>query len=112
VGLFVALGCGGLLLLSVIGAGAAYFWARSTAEDISEKLEEASKSAAGGGSGVASSEVCAQAAACCAAMVTKTGGTAESLKACEALKNMPSLGCAQALETYKKAAPLAGFKCE
>jgi hypothetical protein len=108
----VALGCGGLLLLTGIGAAVAIMMARSAAEDFSSKLEEASKSAGGGSGAVASSEVCAQAATCCEAMVTKTGGDANALKACESIKTMPSIGCSQALETYKKAAPLAGFKCE
>jgi hypothetical protein len=114
----VALGCGGLLLLSGIGAAVAFFMARSAAEEFSSKLEEASKGSAGsgsvsGGAAVTSGGECAKAAACCEAMVTKTGGGPDALKGCEALKNMPnSVGCAQALETYKKAAPLAGFKCE
>ena len=112
-GLFVALGCGGLLVLSAIGAGGAYYMASSAADEFSSKLEEASKSAAGGSAGVASSEVCAQAAACCAAMVTKTGGDPNTMKGCEALKNSPgSLGCAQALEGYKKAATALGFTCQ
>ena len=98
--------------MSAIGAGAAYFMARSAADEFSSKLEEASKGATGGSGSVASGDVCAQAATCCAAMVTKSGGNAEALKACESVKTLPSIGCSQALESYKKAAVALGFTCE
>ncbi len=120
----MALGCGGLLLLSGIGAAVAFFMARSAAEEFSSKLEEASKGSAGsgavpgdgavpGGGAVSAGGECAKAAACCEAMVTKTGGGPEAIKGCEALKNVPNnAACVQALETYRKMAPLTGVKCE
>jgi hypothetical protein len=142
VGLFVGLGCGALLLLGGAGAAAAYFMARSAAAEFSSKLEEVSKGggapiatavpapddgapvatsapATGDaapletGAPVASSSECARAAACCEAMITKTGGGAEALKGCQAFRSLPNIAaCKQALETYKKMAPLTGVKCE
>jgi hypothetical protein len=53
---------------------------------------------------------CAAAAACCKAMLEKTGATAQ-VGQCEQLKNAPEFGCAQALATYRKTAPLVGASC-
>jgi hypothetical protein len=53
---------------------------------------------------------CAAAAACCRSLLEKTGATAQTGQ-CEQMKNMPEIGCAQALATYKKTAPLVGASC-
>ena len=53
---------------------------------------------------------CAAAAACCKAMLEKTGATAQ-VGQCEQLKSAPEFGCAQALATYRKTAPLVGASC-
>jgi hypothetical protein len=53
---------------------------------------------------------CVQAAACCHAVMEKTGAGAQSA-ACDNMKSMPEVGCAQALATYRKTAPLVGAKC-
>lgn len=67
-------------------------------------------------SGGGSNEPCMKAAACCSAMIAKTGGDANAQKGCEMLKSIPAMqanrACEQALETYRKAAPMLGFKCE
>lgn len=53
---------------------------------------------------------CAAAAACCKAMLEKSGASAQ-VGQCEQLKNAPEFGCAQALATYRKTAPLVGAAC-
>jgi hypothetical protein len=53
---------------------------------------------------------CAAAAACCRSLLEKTGATAQTAQ-CDQMKSMPEIGCAQALATYKKTAPLVGASC-
>lgn len=100
-------------MLGIIGSVVSYFVFKSAAEELAEEAAKSAVGGAGGGAGLSGgSAVCAKAAECCAAMVTKTGGDKAAIDACANMKAMPEVGCAQALETYKKAAPLAGFKCE
>ena len=53
---------------------------------------------------------CAAAAACCRSLLEKTGATAQ-MGQCDQMKGMPEIGCAKALATYKKTAPLGGAVC-
>ncbi len=53
---------------------------------------------------------CAPAAACCRSLLEKTGAIGQTGQ-CDQMKNMPEIGCAQALATYKKTAPLVGASC-
>jgi hypothetical protein len=43
-------------------------------------------------------------------MLEKTGATAQAAQ-CDQMKNMPEVGCAQALATYRKTAALVGASC-
>jgi hypothetical protein len=128
--LFIGLGCGALLLLG--GAGAAwFFYQASQVARAGFAVASAVAIAADGGvpltvPGPAGSGVpltipdgalntggptCEQAAACCRAVVAKTGGNADMQATCEAMRQAPQIGCVQALETYRRTAPLVGASC-
>jgi hypothetical protein len=109
VGLFLALGCLGLLLVGGIFAALAI-------GGVSRYLDSARAAGAGtkGGSAVASGSTCAAAAACCQKITARTGAAPNAQAACENLKKagMPELGCRSALDTYRKTAGLLGVTCE
>jgi hypothetical protein len=54
---------------------------------------------------------CELAAKCCRSMVAKSGGNPAAEAACDNMKTLPQVGCVQALETYKRSAPLIGATC-
>jgi hypothetical protein len=125
-------GCGVLLLFG--GAGAAWFF-YTASQGISAALAVGSAlafsdggvsitvppGAAGGAGGTlvlpgpaglaTGGPVCEEAARCCRSMVAKSGGNAAAEAACDNMKAMPQVGCVQALETYKRSAPLVGATC-
>lgn len=55
--------------------------------------------------------VCEQAATCCRSIAQKSGAGAAALTACDNLKTLPTVGCQQALEAYKRSAPGLGAAC-
>jgi hypothetical protein len=63
--------------------------------------------AAGGAGG----PICEQAAACCKSIAAKGGADPSAVAACESMKTLPLVGCTQALETYKRTAPIIGATC-
>jgi hypothetical protein len=130
---WLGLGCGVLLFL-VGGAGAAWFF-YTASRGLSSALAVGSAlsvvdggvtltvppGAAGGAGGTLAlpgpgglatgGPVCEQAASCCRSMVAKSGGSPAAEAACDNMKGMPQVGCVQALETYKRSAPLVGATC-
>lgn len=135
--MLVGIGCGLLLLLGGGASLAAYFLVVQPAMELQEQAAAAASAAGGLGLSVGLSDggitvqvpssalsalaapgaltaggpECEQAAACCKAMATKAGGDPSAVSACESMKTMPLVGCTQALETYKRTAPMLGIKC-
>jgi hypothetical protein len=127
---WLGVGCGVLMLLG--GAGAAWFF-YTASQGISAALAVGSAladggisitvppGAAGGAGGTlvlpgpaglaTGGPACEQAAQCCRSMVAKSGGNPAAEAACDNMKAMPQVGCVQALETYKRSAPLVGATC-
>jgi hypothetical protein len=131
--LFIGLGCGALLLIG--GAGTLwFFYSASKVATTGLAVASAFAAAADGGAlsvplaapGAAASgapvtapngglatggPVCEQAAACCKAIVGKTAASPQALSGCEGMLKAPQIGCTQALETYRRTAPLVGASC-
>jgi hypothetical protein len=126
---WLGVGCGVLLLVG--GAGAAWFF-YAASQGISAALAVGSALvladggvsapvAAGGAEGTpvvpgpaglaTGGPDCELAATCCRSIVTKSGGNAAAAEACDNMKSAPRLACAQALETYKRSAPVIGATC-
>jgi hypothetical protein len=125
---WLGVGCGVLLLLG--GASAAWFF-YTASRGITAALEAGAAladagvtltpPAAGGAGGTlivpgpgglaTGGPACEQAAKCCRSMVAKSGGNPAAEAACDNMKTMPQIGCTQALETYKRSAPLVGATC-
>jgi hypothetical protein len=129
---WLGVGCGVLLLVG--GAGAAWFF-YTASQKISAALAVGSAIAfvdggvavtvpptgAGGAGGTVilpgpaglatGGPSCELAAKCCRSMVAKSGGNPAAEAACDNMKTLPQVGCEQALETYKRSAPLIGASC-
>jgi hypothetical protein len=56
-------------------------------------------------------ELCVQAATCCKNIAQKSGGEASNVSICETFKSMPTIGCQQALDAYKRSAASVGATC-
>ncbi len=139
--MFLAVGCGVLLILGAASAGWFFYSASRavssiaamvdggvpltipsvampTAEQAPDPGAENTEDTADAGvlsptppTGFAPGPSCPQAAACCKALVTKAGANPAAVAACDNLLKAPGIGCAQALETYKRTAPVMGAKC-
>jgi hypothetical protein len=113
--MWLGLGCGGLLLLSAVGSAVVYYALASAADELTE---QAVKATSGNGSPASTSTsssgsgTCDKATACCKAVVQKSGGDAAALAGCDNFKQVPELGCAQSLDTFKKSAAVLGVSCE
>jgi hypothetical protein len=135
--MLIGIGCAALLVLGSGAALAAYFFVVEPAMELQEQAAAAASAAAGLGLSVSLSDggvtvqvpasalsglsasgglaaggpVCEQAAACCKSIAEKGGADPSAVAACENMKTLPLVGCTQALETYKRTAPIIGAKC-
>jgi len=114
----VAIGCGGLILLSCCAWSAWYgyatYAASSAIDDAHEAIEEATEAAAEAAEsaetgGEASGNVCARAAECCEAYIGEMGAAAAGLSVestCANYRNLASVagsetGCQSAIDGYR-----------
>jgi hypothetical protein len=126
--LWVGLGCGGLLLLSIIGSVVSYWYVRSQAQaalDQASALQgnaEAVAAAAVAAAAVAGATTavtldptgeCTKAYACCVSIATKNGG-ATAATVCEAFKHPSQNGaaCAAQMINYREVAKAIGVTCD
>ncbi|MEZ4227595.1 MAG: hypothetical protein R3B89_00435 [Polyangiaceae bacterium] len=107
-GLFLALGCGTLLLVGVgaVGAGA-MLWTTSASD--SGPVVVSPSPAVGAAS---SNGTCAKTAACCRKIVEASGADPATLKNCDNFKQLPDANCTAALEGYKRSAAVLKVTCE
>lgn len=119
--MWVGIGCGGLFLLSAIGAVVAVFMAKRAAESGLAALSAAplapgaAPPAADGAtdsSGAPVNGACAKAAECCRKIIQKSNAGAQAEAGCLALKQIPEASCQQPLQTYRQSAKLLGVSCD
>ena len=125
--MWVGIGCGGLFLLSAIGAVVAVFMAKRAAESELAALSAATASAAAplapgaappaadgatDSSGAPVNGACAKAAECCRKIIQKSNAGAQAEAGCLALKQIPEASCQQPLQTYRQSAKLLGVSCD
>jgi len=125
--MWVGIGCGGLFLLSAIGAVVAVFMAKRAAESGLAALSAAAASAAAplapgaappaadgatDSSGTPVNGACAKAAECCRKIIQKSNAGAQAEAGCLALKQIPEASCQQPLQTYRQSAKLLGVSCD
>src|SRR6478736_6079727 len=119
--MWVGLGCGGLLLLSLAGGIASYFYVRSQASAIESAIAAASAPATGTGASPGAvpgtpatlTPTCAKAVACCKANAAKAAGVnaAAVEQACSGIGLFTEDVCAKQYEGYKRAATVLGASC-
>jgi len=114
--LWVGLGCGGLLLLSIGGGIAGYQFMRSQVSAVESAVAAASAAVAGettGGAPVTLTPSCGKAVACCKATMAKTAGpnAAAAEQACNGVGLLSDDICAKQYEAYKRAATVVGVTC-
>src|SRR6478736_1554274 len=119
--MWVGLGCGGLLLLSLAGGIASYFYVRSQASAIESAIAAASAGATGTGASPGAvpgtpatlTPTCAKAVACCKANAAKAAGVnaAAVEQACSGIGLFTEDVCAKQYEGYKRAATVLGASC-
>jgi len=117
--LFVGLGCGGLFLLSSIGAGVAFYMAKKATDDafaaVSAAAAQGSPPSADGAtdsSGAPANGSCAKAADCCRKIIVKSNAGAQAEAGCLAMKQLTEATCEQPLQTYRQSAKLLGVSCD
>jgi hypothetical protein len=120
--LFVGLGCGGLLLLSLIGGGVAFYMAKKATENAFAAVSAAASPGAAPGAAAADGATdsaggpangnCAKAAACCRKIIVKSNAGAQAEAGCLAMKQLDEATCAQPLDTYRQSAKLLGVSCD
>jgi hypothetical protein len=117
--LFVGLGCGGLILLSLIGGGVAFYMAKKATDDaIAAVSAAASPGAAPAANGATDSSGgpangnCAKAAECCRKIILKSNAGAQAEAGCLAMKQLTEATCEQPLQTYRQSAKLLGVSCD
>ncbi len=123
--LFVGLGCGGLILLSIAGSVAFYFYMKSKVSDAETAIANLAASGAAVGAPTPGttdtatapilSAACAKAAACCTAIATKTSPASAALAAQGCARTYASFAdamCAQQHANLKRAAATMGATCE
>ncbi len=122
--MWVGIGCGGLLLLSIAGSVVAYFMAKQAAESGLAALSAAAASPAAPTEGAPAADgatdssgapvngACAKAAECCRKIIQKSNAGAQAEAGCLALKQLPEASCEQPLQTYKQSAKLLGTSCD
>jgi len=119
--MWVGLGCGGLLLLSLAGGIASYFYMRSQVSAIESTIAAASAAATADGASPGAvpglpatlSPTCAKAVACCKATMAKTAGAnaAAAEQACNGIGLLSEDVCAKQYEGQKRAATVVGASC-
>lgn len=113
--LWLGLGCGGLLLLSLGGGIAAYFYMQSQVSAVESAVAAASAAAAGETPAAPSnlSPTCAKAIACCKATMAKTAGSnaATAEQACNGIGLLADDVCVKQYEGQKRAATVVGASC-
>ncbi len=116
--LFVGLGCGGLFLLSLMGAGVAFYMAKKATDDAFAAVSAAASPgtpAADGATDSAGAPVngaCAKAADCCRKIIVKSNAGAQAEAGCLAMKQLDEATCQQPLKTYRQSAKLLGVSCD
>jgi len=113
--LWVGLGCGGLLLLSLGGGVAAYLYMRSQVSAVESAVAAASAAVAGESPTTPSNLTpnCAKAVACCKATMAKTAGpnAAAAEQACNGIGLLADDVCVRQYEGQKRAATVVGASC-
>jgi hypothetical protein len=115
--LWVGLGCGGLLLLSIGGGIAGYLYMRSQVSAVESAVAAASAVVAGDPSAATptttATPTCAKAVACCKATIAKTAGSNASIaeQACNRVALLPENVCEKQYEAYKQAATMVSAIC-
>ncbi len=116
--LWVGLGCGGLLLLSLAGGIAGYLYMRSQVSAVESAVAAASAAVAGQASGAPASTstltpACGQAVTCCKATMAKTAGpnAVAAERACDGIGLLSDDICVKQYEAYKRAATVVGVTC-
>jgi len=122
----VGIGCGALLLLSIIGGAVAWYFtvraAQSALEDIASAaatpLPAPTLGAPAGeapgatdSSGAPVAGACAKAVECCRKIIQKTNSGAQAEAGCLGLKQLPEAQCQLPLSTYQRSAQLLGVSC-
>jgi hypothetical protein len=117
--LFVGLGCGGLLLLSLIGGGVAFYMAKKATDNaiaaVSAAAAQPGAPAADGATDSSGAPVngnCAKAAECCRKIIQKSNAGAQAEAGCLAMKQLNEGLCADPLKTYRDSAKLLGVTCD
>lgn len=124
--LWVGIGCGGLLLLGLLGAGVAWFFTMRAAKSALEAASvfatplpppapgapAASPSGALDSGGSPVGGACARAAECCRRIIQKTNAGAQAEAGCLSFKQLPEENCQLPLSTYQRSAQLLGVKCD
>jgi len=110
--LWVGLGCGGLLLLSLGGGLAGYLYMRSQVSAI-ESAVAAASAAVSAASPTTLSPSCIKAITCCKATIAKTSSAnaAAGEQACNGLGLLSDDVCARQYEGQKRAATVVGAIC-
>jgi len=112
--LWVGIGCGGLLLLSIGGGIAAYFYMRSQVSAVESAVAAASAAAAGESPAPSNlTPNCVKAIACCKATMAKTAGAnaAAAEQACNGIGILADDVCLKQYEGQKRAATVVGASC-
>jgi len=112
--LWVGLGCGGFLLLSIAGGIASYFYVKGQVSDAESAIAAAaSAGVVGAPASGPISATCAKAVACCQSSMAKSvgAGSAIASAACTALGRQSDPTCAQLYDSYKRAAAVSGATC-
>jgi hypothetical protein len=92
--LFVGIGCGALLLLTVVGAIVVYAMFGSAL------------------SGSSTSPTCQKVAACCKRLFQQTGADPNVLSKCDNYKRAPEATCKESLVQYEQSAAAHNLRCE
>ncbi len=111
----MGIGCGGLILLGIIGSVISYFYVKSQV-DSAEKAIAAASSAGVLGTALPTpasmSPTCAKAVACCQAVMAKTAAAnAAAAQACNGIGLLSEELCTKQYEGQKRAATVVGASC-
>jgi hypothetical protein len=112
--LWLGLGCGGLLLLSVGGGIAGYLYMRSQVSAIESAVAAASAAvSAGSPTAPTLTPSCIKAVACCKITIAKTASAnaAAGEQACNGIGFLSDDVCARQYEGQKRAAAVVGAIC-
>ena len=122
--MWVGIGCGGLIALSIIGAAVAFYLTKKAAESGLAALSAAAAplappetpgtTAAGpsDASGAPVNGICAKAVACCRKLIQKTNAGAQAEAGCLAMKQLRESDCQQPLQAYQQSGKAFGVSCE